>query len=86
MFSRNYKKEYTNYHSSPLQKKNRAGRNQARRNLESTVGFSRLAGKDVHHKNGNPRDNRTGNLAVTSKAANRSFKRTRNARKLGRGV
>ena len=42
--------------------------------------------KDVHHKNGNPRDNRIGNLAVASKTANRSFKRTRNAKKLIKGV
>jgi hypothetical protein len=43
-------------------------------------------GKDVHHKNGNPRDNRIGNLAVTSKTANRSFKRTRTAKKLTRRI
>ncbi len=45
-------------------------------------GAAKVAGKDVHHKNGNPKDNRIGNLAVTSKTANRSFKRTRNAKKL----
>ena len=28
---RNYKSEYKNYHSKPKQKKNRAGRNTARR-------------------------------------------------------
>ena len=47
---------------------------------------AKVAGKDVHHKNGNPRDNRAGNLSVTSKTANRSFKRTRNAKKLIRKV
>jgi len=49
-------------------------------------GTAKVAGKDVHHKNGNPRDNRTGNLSVASKTANRSFKRTRNAKKLIRRV
>jgi hypothetical protein len=49
-------------------------------------GAAKVAGKDVHHKNGNPRDNRANNLAVTSKTANRSFKRTRNAKKLIRKV
>tara|TARA_R100000152_G_C6756625_1_gene180401 strand:+ start:1084 stop:1335 length:252 start_codon:yes stop_codon:yes gene_type:complete len=81
LFKRNYKKEYANYHASPLQKKNRASRNAARNALASRVGFARLAGKDVHHRNGNPKDNSPTNLAVTSKRANRSFRRTRTARK-----
>ena len=38
-------------------------------------------GQDVHHKNGNPLDNRKGNLAVVSPSSNRSFPRDRNARK-----
>ena len=38
-------------------------------------------GKDVTHKNGNPRDNSSKNLAVISKSKNRSFKRTRRAKK-----
>ena len=82
MFKRNYKKEYANYHASPLQKKNRASRNTARNTLASRVGFARLAGKDVHHKNGNPRDNSPTNLAISAKGANRSFRRTRTARKV----
>ena len=49
-------------------------------------GTAKVAGKDVHHKNGDPKDNRTSNLAVASKTANRSFKRTRNAKKLVRRV
>ena len=51
-----------------------------------TGGAAKVAGKDVHHKNGNPRDNRAGNLAVASKTANRSFKRTRTAKKLTRRI
>ncbi len=38
-------------------------------------------GKDVAHKNGNARDNRKSNLEVQSRAKNRSFPRTKNARK-----
>tara|TARA_X000001388_G_C2194201_1_gene108731 strand:+ start:149 stop:409 length:261 start_codon:yes stop_codon:yes gene_type:complete len=83
---RNYKKEYANYHSKPVQKVNRAGRNKARKTVMKSGGTAKVAGKDVHHKNGNPRDNRTNNLAVASKTANRSFKRTRNAKKLVRRV
>jgi hypothetical protein len=86
MPNRNYKKEYANYHSKPTQKVNRAGRNKARSLVMKAGGAAKVAGKDVHHKNGNPKDNRVGNLAVTSKTANRSFKRTRNAKKLIRKV
>jgi hypothetical protein len=86
MPNRNYKKEYANYHSKPTQKVNRAGRNKARSLIMKSGGAAKVAGKDVHHKNGNPRDNRVGNLAVASKTANRSFKRTRNAKKLIRKV
>jgi len=38
-------------------------------------------GKDVHHKDGNPRNKKRSNLRVTSKRKNRSFRRTRTARK-----
>jgi len=86
MTNRNYKKEYANYHSKPTQKVNRAGRNKARSLVMKAGGAAKVAGKDVHHKNGNPKDNRVGNLAVTSKTANRSFKRTKNAKKLIRKV
>ena len=86
MSNRNYKKEYANYHSKPTQKVNRAGRNKARKIVMKAGGTAKVAGKDVHHKNGNPKDNRTSNLAVASKTANRSFKRTRNAKKLVRRV
>ena len=82
MARRNYKKEYANYHSKPVQKVNRAGRNKARKAVMKSGGTAKVAGKDVHHRNGNPRDNRRKNLAVTTKTANRSFRRTRNAGKL----
>lgn len=38
-------------------------------------------GKDVAHKNGNPHDNRSSNLAMQSKKKNRSFARTKTAGK-----
>lgn len=49
--------------------------------VTKTTGAKKVLGKDVHHRNGNPRDNRPKNLAVSSKRANRSFRRTRTARK-----
>jgi hypothetical protein len=38
-------------------------------------------GKDVTHKDGNPRNNGEGNLGVLSRSKNRSFKRTKRAKK-----
>jgi hypothetical protein len=69
---RNYKKEYKNYHSKPEQVKNRASRNKARRLLEAKGRVQKGDGKDVDHKNSNPRDNSISNLRVTSKSYNRS--------------
>ena len=68
---RNYKKEYENYHSKPEQKKDRAGRNSARRVMKKKNGNS-LLGRDVDHKDRNPRNNTMSNLRVQSKSMNRS--------------
>ena len=68
---RNYKEEYENYHSKSDQKKDRAGRNGARRMLKKKYGNS-LLGKDVDHKDRNPRNNSMNNLRVQSKSVNRS--------------
>ena len=38
-------------------------------------------GKDVNHRNGNPKDNSAKNLSVTTKRANRSFPRNSRAGK-----
>ena len=38
-------------------------------------------GKDVHHKDGNPRNNAKSNLRVQSASTNRSFPRKKNATK-----
>ena len=74
-YKRNYKKEYANYHSKPAQIKRRNARNKLKK-----AGVS-VAGKDVAHRNGNPRDNRRGNLAVKPASKNRSYARTRTAGK-----
>jgi len=68
---RNYKKEYANYHSKPEQKKDRAGRNGARRMMKKKYGNS-LLGRDVDHKDRNPRNNSMSNLRIQSKSINRS--------------
>ena len=76
---RNYRKEYDNYHSSEKQKKNRTSRNAARRKAKKSG--KNVAGKDVTHKDGNPRNNKASNLGVASKSKNRSYARTKSARK-----
>ena len=79
--ARNYRSEYDNYHSSPKQKKNRAARNAARAAMIKKKRVKKGDGKDVTHKDGNPRNNRAGNLGVLSRSKNRSFKRTKRAKK-----
>ena len=76
---RNYKKEYKNYHSKSEQVKNRQSRNKARRILKSKGVI--VKGKDVAHRNGNPKDNRISNLTVKLASKNRSFSITRKSKK-----
>jgi hypothetical protein len=72
--ARDYKKEYREYHSKPDQKKRRAGRNRARRIMTMLKRVKKGDGKDVHHKDGNPKNNSKKNLRVESKKTNRSRK------------
>lgn len=78
---RNYRKEYDNYQGSEEQKKRRAKRNAARRKMEKAGKVRKGDGKDVAHRNGNPNDNKRSNLGVQSKSKNRSYARTKTARK-----
>lgn len=79
---RNYKKEYANYQGKPEQIKRRSSRNKARRAVAKRKGVKTTSIKgDVAHRNGNPKDNRSKNLGVQAKSRNRSFKRTKSARK-----
>ena len=68
--ARNYRKEYDNYHSKPEQRENRSSRNKARRKL-AKHGYE-LKGKDVDHKDGNPRNNSRSNLRIQSPGVNRA--------------
>ena len=68
---RDYKSEYKNYHSKPQQRKNRSSRNLARRLMKKKLGI-KLNGKDVDHKDRNPRNNSMSNLRIRSKSSNRS--------------
>jgi hypothetical protein len=69
---RNYRKEYDNYQGRSDQIKKRSSRNKARRLLKKMGRVRDGDGKDVDHKNGNPKDNSVKNLRVTSKSHNRS--------------
>jgi len=72
--ARDYKKEYRDYHGKPEQKKNRAARGRARYQMEKDGRVKKGDGKDVHHRDGNPNNNRRSNLTTTSKSYNRSKK------------
>lgn len=75
-YKRNYKQE-GKYQAKPEQKKNRASRNAARREAIEEGRVRKGDGKDIDHKNGNPRDNSKKNLRVQPKSQNRSFPRNK---------
>jgi len=76
---RNYRKEYDNFDSKPSEIKKRSNRNKARRKLKKAG--VKVAGKDVHHKDGNANNNKKSNLTTKSPSKNRSFARTKKAGK-----
>ena len=71
---RDYRKEYDTYHGKPEQIGNRSSRNKARRKVAADLGNAKISGKDIDHKDGNPRNNSRSNLHPMSKSANRSKK------------
>ena len=69
---RNYKKEYENYHSAPVQKLRRAARNAARRRFKDAD-----PNLDVHHKDNDPLNNDLNNLSLVTQHYNRKEPRLR---------
>ena len=67
--ARDYKREYKI--RSQKSKDDRQHRRVARRLMAKKLGIKKIKGKDVDHKNGNPRDNRKSNLRIRSKSVNR---------------
>ena len=73
---RDYQKEYRTYHAKPEQKKNRAQRNAARRELIKAGQVHKGDGKDVDHKKPirSGGSNARSNLRVTSASKNRGWR------------
>lgn len=69
---RDYKCENKEFASKPKEKKRRAGRVKARRQMIKEGRAHKGDGKDIHHKDGNPENNSMGNLAVQSTKQNRN--------------
>lgn len=74
---RDYKHEYNSYHATPEQKKKRAMRNAARRELQAEGRVHKGDGKDVDHKRPlrSGGTNAESNLRVTSKSKNRAWRK-----------
>ena len=79
--ARDYRKEYDRYQGTATQKKRRAARNAARRAGIRTGAVRKGDGKDIHHVDGNPMNNKAGNTQVRAAGSNRSFHRNKNAGK-----
>lgn len=83
-YSRKYRKENPGkvlaYNRKTV--KERASRNKARAKVAKMVGKSNLKGKEVHHKDSNPKNNSKKNLAVAKKGHGGGTKKyNRNAAK-----
>lgn len=63
--------DYEKYHASPRMKKERALRNKNRREFEKKGIVRKGDGKEIDHKDGNPKDNARKNLRVVSRHTNR---------------
>jgi len=76
---RDYRKEYVEYHGTPEQRKNRSSRVLARRKVIKRDGEGAVKGKDVDHKDGNPRNNSDHNLRILSIKKNRANRKKKKA-------
>jgi len=73
-YKRDFKKEYESYHSKPKAKKQRARNNKANRDSGT---YGNGDGKDIAHT----KPGAKGRTFKQSPSANRSFKRTKTARR-----
>lgn len=61
------------YNSKPSSKKDRASRNAARSEAMKDGKVRKGDGKDIDHKDSNPRNNKKGNTQVMSRSKNRAM-------------
>jgi hypothetical protein len=64
---RNYRKEYDDFHGKKKQREERSSRNKARRKKSCPKG------KEVHHKDSNPKNNKSSNLKCLTRKKNREI-------------
>jgi hypothetical protein len=69
------------YDKSPARMAANRSRKKARYDMEKSGSASKGDGKDVDHKDGNPKNNSKSNLRLIARAKNRSIKRNKNAEK-----
>lgn len=69
------------YNAKPEQKKRRAARNAARREMIRQGKVSKGDGKDVAHKDNNPHNNAASNLRVQAPSKNRSVARNKDGKR-----
>ena len=67
--ARDYKREYAV--RSKEDRDNRQNRRIARRLIEKKLGTKAIQGKDVDHKDKNPKNNSRSNLRIRNKSSNR---------------
>ena len=72
--ARDYQDEYKKFHSSEKSIGDRSSRNKARRKAVKNGKAKKGDGRDVHHLDGNPRNNKSSNLKSVPKSRNRSRK------------
>lgn len=71
MYKRDLAKEYREHGGTEEQKKRRAGRNKARREAIKAGKVKKGDGREVDHKDFNPKNNSPSNIRIVSKATNR---------------
>ena len=76
-YSRDYRKEYDNYHARPEQRERNAARLRARRLMVKSGKVEKFDKMDVHHKDNDPLNNEEDNLEVTTQSWNRTEPRLR---------
>jgi len=71
--ARDYKDEYEKFQASEKSKKDRAKRNKNRRKALRDGKVTKGDGKDIDHKDSNPRNNKKSNTQVMSASKNRAL-------------